>query len=55
MAKHLGVRARKFENKACEVLKIKEFTGVNDCFQNERNAVLGLYSRTLAVGSVMGA
>lgn len=25
----LGVRARMFENKACEVLKINEFTGVN--------------------------
>ena len=37
----------KFDDKACEVLKIKEFTNVNDCFQNEHNAVSGLYRQTL--------
>jgi len=37
----------KFKNKACEVLKVKEFTKVNDCFQHERNAVIGLYRQTL--------
>ena len=28
-------------------MKIKEFTYVNDCFQNEHNAVSGLYRQTL--------
>ena len=28
------------KNKACEILKIKEFTLVNDCFQDEYNAVI---------------
>ena len=47
----LSIKSRvwniKFDNKACEVLKIKEFTNVNDCFQNEHNAVSGLYRLTL--------
>ena len=36
-----------FEFKACVVLKIKEFTQVNDCFQNKHNAEIGHYRRTL--------
>jgi len=47
----LSIKSRvwniKFDDKACEVLKIKEFTFVNDCFQNEHNAVSGLYRQTL--------
>ena len=47
----LSIKSRvwsiKFDDKACEVLKIKEFTYVNDCFQNEHNAVSGLYRQTL--------
>ena len=37
----------KFDDKACEVLKIKEFTVVNDCFQNEHNEKIGHYRQTL--------
>jgi len=33
--------------KAFEVLKIKEFTFVNDCFQNENNAVFGVFLQRL--------
>lgn len=29
------------------ILKIKEFTWVNDCFQKERNEEIGLYRQTL--------
>ena len=36
-----------FEFEACEVLKIKEFTVVNDCFQNEHNEKIGHYRQTL--------
>ncbi len=36
-----------FEFKACEVLKIKEFTFVNDCFQNKHNEEIGHYGQTL--------
>ena len=31
------------KDKAFEVLKIKEFTFVNGCFQNESNAVFGVF------------
>ena len=31
------------KNKACEILKIKEFTFVNDCFQDEHNAIIGVF------------
>jgi len=37
---------RMLEFEACEVLKIKEFTFVNDCFQNERNEEIGHYGQT---------
>ena len=37
----------KFDDKACEVLKIKEFTFVNDCFQNKYNEKIGHYRQTL--------
>jgi len=37
----------KFDDKACEVLKTKEFTVVNDCFQNEHNEKIGHYRQTL--------
>jgi len=36
-----------FEFEACEVLKTKEFTIVNDCFQNEHNEKIGHYGQTL--------
>jgi len=36
-----------FEFEACEVLKTKEFTIVNDCFQNEHNEKIGHYRQTL--------
>ena len=36
-----------FEFEACEVLKTKEFTVVNDCFQNEHNEKIGHYRQTL--------
>lgn len=36
-----------FEFKASEALKVKEFTRVNDCFQNERNEEIGPYRRAL--------
>ncbi len=36
-----------FKNKACEILKIKELTFVNDCFEYERNEVIGHYRQTL--------
>ncbi len=36
-----------FEFKACVVLKIKEFTFVNNCFQNKHNAEIGHYGQTL--------
>ena len=36
-----------FEFEACEVLKVKEFTKVNDCFQHERNEEIGHYGQTL--------
>ena len=35
--------AKNIKDKAFEVLKIKEFTFVNDCFQNENNAVFGVF------------
>jgi len=31
------------KNKACEILKIKEFTFVNDCFQDKHNAVIDVF------------
>ncbi len=31
------------KDKACDILKIKEFTIVNDCFQNEHNEVFGVF------------
>jgi len=36
-----------FEFEACEVLKIKEFTYVNDCFQNKHNEKIEHYRQTL--------
>ncbi len=36
-----------FDFEACEIGKIKEFTGVNDCFSNEHNEKIGLYGQTL--------
>ena len=41
-----------FEFKACAVLKIKEFTFVNDCFQNKHNAEIGHYGQTLIKNGV---
>ena len=38
-----------FEFKAFEVLKIKEFTFVNDCFQNKNNEEIGHYGQTLII------
>jgi len=37
-----------FEFEACDVLKIKEFTFVNDCFQNKHNEKIGHYGQTLS-------
>ena len=31
------------KSKACEILKIKEFTFVNNCFQDEYNAAIGIF------------
>jgi hypothetical protein len=47
--------AKNIKDKACpeldsgafEVLKIKEFAFVNDCFQNENNAVFGFLLQRL--------
>jgi len=36
-----------FEFEALAVLKIKEFTIVNDCFQNKSNEKIGHYGQTL--------
>jgi len=36
-----------FVFKVFEVLKIKEFTCVNDCLLNKSNAEVGLYGQTL--------
>jgi len=36
-----------FEFEAFEVLKIKEFAFVNDCFQNKNNEEIGHYGQTL--------
>ena len=36
-----------FGFEAFEVLKIKEFTFVNDCFQNKNNDEIGHYGQTL--------
>ena len=36
-----------FEFEAYEVLKTKEFTYVNDCFQNKHNEKIGHYRQTL--------
>ncbi len=38
-----------FKNKACEILKTKELTFVNDWFQNERNAEAGHYRQALSI------
>jgi len=38
-----------FECKAFEVLKTKEFTGVNDCFQDKSNEAVGHYGQTLII------
>jgi len=38
-----------FEFEAYEVLKTKEFTVVNDCFQNEYNEKIGHYGQTLSI------
>ena len=42
-----------FKDKAFEVLKIKEFTFVNDCWQNENNAVFGVFVQRLLNWSVL--
>ncbi len=42
-----GVRARMFNNEACEVLKAKELTHVNDWSRNKRNEAIGHYRQTL--------
>ncbi len=39
--------AKNVKGKAFEVLKIKEFTFVNDCFQNKNNAVFGVFLQRL--------
>ncbi len=40
---------KKFKYEACEILKINEFTKVNDCFQNERNEVFGVFLQRLFI------
>ncbi len=45
--RNVSVCSVMFEFKACAVLKIKEFTFVNDCFQNKHNAEIGHYRQTL--------
>ena len=37
-----------FKNEACEILKTKELTFVNDCFEYERNEVIGHYRQILS-------
>ena len=39
--------AKNIKDKAFEVLKIKKFAFVNDCFQNENNAVFGVFLQRL--------
>ena len=41
--KKLSDSLENVKDKAFEVLKIKEFTFVNDCFQNESNTVFGVF------------
>jgi len=41
------------KGRALEVLKIKEFTFVNDCFQNESNEVFGVFLERLYKGRSM--
>ncbi len=41
-----------FEFKACEVLKAKELTYVNDCFEYERNDLLDIIDKLLAAVKV---
>jgi len=40
--------SKNVKDKAFEVLKIKEFTFVNDCFQNKNNAVFGVFLQRLS-------
>jgi hypothetical protein len=49
----VSVWFRMFEFEACVVLKIKEFTFVNDCFQNKRNEEIGHYGQTLFSGILL--
>ena len=39
--------AKNVKDEACEDLKIKEFTLVNDCFQIEHNEVFGVFLQRL--------
>lgn len=40
-----------YKDKAFEVLRIKEFTSVNGCFQNKNNAVFGVFLQRLFIYS----
>jgi len=42
-----------FEFEAYKVLKTKEFTVVNDCFQNEYNEKIGHYGQTLVIFAIV--
>ena len=39
--------AKNVKDKAFDVLKIKEFTFVNDCFQNKNNALFDVFLQRL--------
>jgi hypothetical protein len=40
--------AKNVKDEACEVLKTKEFTNVNDCFQYKHNEVFGVFLQRLS-------
>ena len=41
--------AKNVKDEACEDLKIKEFTLVNDCFQIKHNEVFGVFLQRLII------
>ena len=41
-----------FKNEACGILKNKELTFVNDCFEYERNEDIGHYRQTLIMKTI---
>ncbi len=48
-ARKLSARLENVKNEASAVLKIKEFTWENDCFQNKSNEIIGVFLLTLNI------